>query len=510
MFVRFRGLKVARSARLRFVALARVSSREQEREGFSLDVQVDALRQYADRVGGEIVRLFRIAETASKADERTTFKELLEYAKRNAHRLDGLLFYKVDRAARNLFDYVELERLESECGIQFISVSQPTDNSPAGRMQRRMLASMASFYTEQQSLDVKDGLARRVQNGLFISRAPFGYRNVRIEGRSLVEIDPVNGPRLRRIFELYAYHHHSLDKLIDALANEGIEFSPSKPRFCRSKLYGILTSRAYIGEVLHKGQWFPGTHEPLVDRATWDRVQFLLGQKIYQTHRLTYGSELIQCGHCGSPITGELKRKQTKKGEREYIYYRCTHYHRGDHPRIRMTEAEFDEQILALFDSLRVESEEFREEFRNGLRQMTNWDLGGTRKHCEELKQRHSQVVEQQDRLLNLRLLDEIGSETYAEKATKLRDEETKLRLEMEALTRERYEIADIAIKAFELSQNLRSQWVTADYAAKRRILEILCLNFSLDGVSLCPTMRKPFDMLAEGLVWKNSRGERI
>lgn len=164
---------MAKSRGLRFVALARVSSREQEREGFSLDVQVDALRQYADRVGGEIVRLFRIAETASKTDERKTFKELLTYAKQNSHRLDGLLFYKVDRAARNLFDYVELERLESEYDLQFISVSQPTENTPAGRMQRRMLASMASFYTEQQSLDVKDGLSRRVQNGLFVGKAPF-------------------------------------------------------------------------------------------------------------------------------------------------------------------------------------------------------------------------------------------------------------------------------------------------------------------------------------------------
>ena len=31
----------------RYVALARVSSREQEREGFSLEVQEDALERYA-------------------------------------------------------------------------------------------------------------------------------------------------------------------------------------------------------------------------------------------------------------------------------------------------------------------------------------------------------------------------------------------------------------------------------------------------------------------------------
>lgn len=501
---------MAKSRGRRFVALARVSSREQEREGFSLDVQVDALRQYAERVGGEILRMFRIAETASKADERKTFKELLTYAKQNAHRLDGLLFYKVDRAARNLFDYVELERLESDCGLQFISVSQPTENTPAGRMQRRMLASMASFYTEQQSLDVKDGLNRRVQNGLFVGKAPYGYRNVRVDGRSLVEIDPVNGPKVRRIFELYAYHHHTLDSLVEAINREGMTYTPSMPRFYRSKVYDILTNRSYIGDVPYRGQWQPGTHEPLVDRATWDRVQFLLGQKIYRSHQLTYGSELIQCAHCGGPITGEVKTKQTKKGEREYVYYRCARYHVEGHPRIRMTEGEFDEQILALFDKLRVESDEFREEFREGLRQMTNWDQNAAMEQAKRLQEELDSVRQQQKRLVNHLLLQEIDPETYAEASTDLRDREAELKLQIEAADRGRHEIIDIAVKAFELSQNLVAQWVAADYAAKRRIVEIICLNWKLDGVSLIATMRKPFDMLAEGLIWKNSRGDWI
>ena len=90
----------------RFLALARVSSREQEREGFSLEVQVETLTRYATEHGGEISKLFRIAETATKPDERRTFKELLGYAKEHASDIDGVLFFKVDRAARNLFDYV--------------------------------------------------------------------------------------------------------------------------------------------------------------------------------------------------------------------------------------------------------------------------------------------------------------------------------------------------------------------------------------------------------------------
>jgi site-specific DNA recombinase len=57
----------------------------------------------------------------------------------------------------------------------------------------------------------------------------------------------------------------------------------------------------------------------------------------------------------------------------------------------------------------------------------------------------------------------------------------------------------------FELSQTLKEQWLTADYAAKRRLLEIVCLNCRLDGVTLCPEMRKPFDVLVEGRFLKTS-----
>ena len=74
---------------------------------------------------------------------------------------------------------------------------------------------------------------------------------------------------------------------------------------------------------------------------------------------------------------------------------------------------------------------------------------------------------------------------------------------------RGRHEIIDIAVKAFELSQALRSKWLTADYDAKRRILEIVCLNCTLDGATLVPEIRKPFDVLAEGLLSEKSRGNR-
>ncbi len=494
----------------RFVALARVSSREQEREGFSLEIQEDALRRYAAQHEGEIARLFKIAETASKSDERKTFRELVAYAKKHCAELDGLLVYKVDRAARNLFDFVELERLESEYSLPFICVSQPTDSNPAGRMMRRTLANMASFYTEQQSVDVREGLARRVKEGWFVGLAPYGYRNVRKDGRGIVEVDPLPAANVRRMYHLYAYENLTLDGLVERVNAEGMVFRRSQAEFPRSSVHNIPKDRAYIGEILHKGQWYPGKHEPLIDRVTWDRVQTLLGGQNYQNHALTYAGEFITCAHCGHPISGECKTKMTKSGPRSYVYYRCARYTKPGHPRVRVPEAEFDRQILALFDRMRIDDDSVRDWFRAVLASQTRDAQADSLAQRSELQRQETLLVQQQDRLLNMRLADDIGQQVFASKSTELRDRLSSIKLQLEAVDRSHDETAELAAKVFELSQTLRSQWLRSDYDAKRRILEIVCLNCTLDGATLCPTIRKPFDVLAEGLISENSRDDKI
>lgn len=489
-----------------FVALARVSSREQEREGFSLDVQEDALKAYAEKHGGTIIKLFRIAETASKTDERKTFKELVTYARKNAPGIDGLLFYKVDRASRNLFDYVELERLESEYDVPFISVSQPTEMTPSGRMMRRTLANMASFYTEQQSVDVREGLARRVEEGWFVGKAPYGYRNVRKDGRSIVEIDPETSENVKRIFHLYAWEPLTLDELVVKLEVEGRMFrSPSTP-FPRSSVHNILKDRAYIGEIEFRGQWYPGKHEPLIDRASWDRVRGIMDRCVYHAHAMTYAGELITCSHCGHPITGERKTKQSSTGERSYVYYRCARYNKPGHPRDRIPEAEFDRQMLELFGRMKVVDPKVAEWLRAVLRSQSKDQQAETLAQHHELTRQQTLLMKQQGRLVDMRINEELDQETFAAKQTELRDRLASIKLQLESVGRSRDELAELALKVFELSQTLTEKWLTADYATKRRILEIVCLNFSLVGVTLVPTIRKPFDMLAEGLLVSSSR----
>lgn len=305
-----------------FVAWARVSSARQKKEGFSLEDQEARLLEFAARLGGSVVKVFRIAETATKRDERATFREFTAYVKKNARVLSGMLFVKVDRAARNIRDWADLEALAEETHVPLFFPDQPAGDTPAGRMQRRMSAVFASYQTDQQAADISAGIRRRVGSGLPMGRQ-YGLRNVRIYGRSIIEHDPVNGPKVKRAFELFAYHPHTLETLADALARQGIIYSDRKPRFHRATLYRMLTNRHYIGDVRFQGAWHPGAFEPLIDRATFQAAQDRFMKRVLHKPQITFAGGLMRCAHCGHVITAEKKLKTSPdRTVREYSYYR--------------------------------------------------------------------------------------------------------------------------------------------------------------------------------------------
>ena len=82
---------------LRYAALARVSSREQEQEGYSLQVQVAAFEEYARETEGDLVRVISAPESAKASSARALFGELIAFAKDPKNRVNKLLFHRVDR-----------------------------------------------------------------------------------------------------------------------------------------------------------------------------------------------------------------------------------------------------------------------------------------------------------------------------------------------------------------------------------------------------------------------------
>lgn len=84
------------------VIYARVSTKVQE-----YDRQLDELRQYADRMGYEVVREFsEKVSGAKKIEERAALSELLEYV--DTHHVDKVLVFECSRLSRRAVDFLQV------------------------------------------------------------------------------------------------------------------------------------------------------------------------------------------------------------------------------------------------------------------------------------------------------------------------------------------------------------------------------------------------------------------
>jgi hypothetical protein len=99
-------------ARRQAVIYARVSSKEQEKEGFSIPAQLKLLKEYAAANGLAVAQEYVDVETA-KQTGRAAFGEMVAYLKSHPS-VRVMLVEKTDRLYRNLKDWVTLDELDVE------------------------------------------------------------------------------------------------------------------------------------------------------------------------------------------------------------------------------------------------------------------------------------------------------------------------------------------------------------------------------------------------------------
>ena len=140
--------------------------------------------------------------------------------------------------------------------------------------------SFAQFERELSSERVRDKVAASRKKGKWTGGSvPLGYDS---KDKKLV-VNPAEARTVQQIFNRYLVLK-SFQKLIDELNAKGVvtkkrnitnKFTGGIP-FTYGPLAYVLKNRTYLGETGHGGDWFPGEHEPIIDRDTFDNVQHLL------------------------------------------------------------------------------------------------------------------------------------------------------------------------------------------------------------------------------------------
>jgi len=293
------------------VIYARVSSKDQEREGYSIPAQLKLLREYAQNNDLNIEREFVDVETAKMAG-RKNFVEMVGYLEKTPT-CHVVIAEKTDRLYRNLRDCLTLEDLDVEIHLPKEGQIISKDAKSQTKLIHGIHVVLARNYIENLKEEVKKGMREKAEQGIYPSRPPLGYRNNKVE--RTIEVDPDKAPIAQRLFDLYGTGKYSLQTLRDAIRTE---FGPSYPN---GYLQRLLKNPFYVGLLVWEGKTHTGNHLPLVSRDTFDRVQGVLAGRNRPKlgkHQFAF-SGLMQCAYDNCAVTAEIKKSK-------YVYYHCTGY----------------------------------------------------------------------------------------------------------------------------------------------------------------------------------------
>ena len=202
--------------------------------------------------------------------ERPALRRLL--ADIEAGRVDVVVVYKIDRLSRSLMDFAKLVEVFDRHDVTFVSVTQSFNTTTSmGRLTLNILLSFAQFEREVIGERIRDKFAASRARGMWMGGSvPLGYD---VRDRKLV-VNEAEAATVRRIFEGFA-EIGSGTKLTQVLRAEGVTTKRGKP-IDKGDIYKLLNNRTYVGEVVHKGNVYPGEHQAIVPRELWDRVHQIL------------------------------------------------------------------------------------------------------------------------------------------------------------------------------------------------------------------------------------------
>ena len=146
------------------LAYARVSSKEQEKEGFSIPAQQKLLQSYAANNRLIIVQEYVDIETA-KATGRTNFEQMVRYLKTHQN-VRTVLVEKTDRLYRNFRDWVTLDELDIEIHLVKEGIVLSRESKSSEKFVHGIKVRMAKNYIDNLSEKARKGMQEKAERSI--------------------------------------------------------------------------------------------------------------------------------------------------------------------------------------------------------------------------------------------------------------------------------------------------------------------------------------------------------
>jgi site-specific DNA recombinase len=489
----------ADTTRKQAVIYARVSSKEQEKEGFSIPAQLKLLKEYASANGFAVAEEYIDVETA-KQTGRAAFGEMVAYLKAHPS-VRVMLVEKTDRLYRNLKDWVTVDELNVEMHFPKEGVILSRESRSSEKFMHGIKVLMAKNYIDNLSEEARKGMQEKAEQGIWPTKSPLGYRNITgPDGKKIIATDPVIAPLIAKLFDWYASGDISLKEAARKAHAAGLLYPRSGAKVPVSTVHTILRNRLYTGWFEWNGKLIQGKHEALVPVELWERVQGVLDGRFAKKakrgrHDFAF-SGLIACHACGCAVVGEIKKER-------YVYYHCTGYAdkcqgnpascRRKYVREEALEAQFTELLGRL---------KFDDEVLEWVRDALQASHADERHEHEEAIRRHQAEYNRlNDRIhaMYVDKLDGLVDTAFFEKmSNQWREDQSRCQREIERQQKADGSYLEEGVQLLELARNAQRLFAQQEPREKRRLLNFVLSNCTWEDGEVVATFRKPFDMLAE------------
>ena len=478
----------------------RVSSKKQEK-GYSLSAQDNLLDDYARKNGFKIIGDYCEAVTSGKAG-RKQFNAMVKAMQANP-KVRVILCEKTDRIYRNLKDYVVLDEFE---GLQVHLVVEGKIISDKSNSHEKFMHGvkvlMAKNYLDNLSEEVLKGRREKIKQGGYPHKAPVGYINCidELTGRKTIAVDKNKAVYIKQLFELYSSGAYSVEEISKKLFEQGFNHK-GKP-YSKPKLLFALKDVFYIGKMKIKDVIYDGKHKPLIDIATFNKVQKMFNQPKARTHEVEFAyTGLITCGHCGCQLTAELK-----KGK--YVYYHCTGKRGGICKKDYIREEKLDEVFLELIDKIPNPDEGFFEEIKKAVIEVRKIKSNYEETSMEEIQKQIARLQTRLDNLYMDKLDGNITNDYWKEKHNLWHDEKDRLIEKLKSISH--------TSRTFDEGSNLlenfckyaRQEFLQANGKKKRAILKMLGSNFVYKDKEVSIVLTSVFNYLINNDFVKYGAGD--
>lgn len=434
-------------------------------DGVSLEAQQEAIESFAARNDIIISKWFEEKETAAKRG-RTIFNRMIAELKRG--QAAGVVFHKIDRSARNFADWARIGDL-ADAGIDVHFATESLDfRSRGGRLTADIQAVIAADYIRNLRDETIKGIQGRLKQGLYPFKSPLGYQD---NGRGKPKtIDPVRGPLVRQLFELYATGNYSLWGMRKEAKAIGLYSESGKP-LSKTSIEKILRNPFYMSVIRIKrsNKLYEGIHEPIVSPSLYKQVEDVrMGRdnKKSTKHQHRYRG-LFRCGHCFGAMIPELQKGR--------VYYRC---HEKGCATKTVREDRIEEVVQSFLKCYALtdeQVEELRDRFKTHLEARSD-DAAAARASLE--------LSKLEERLSNLedKWLDgNVDDETYERKKNSIIMDRQEWRKVAEKVTAKETTLRNLD-KFLELVKSLYLTYVSAVETQKREIVQFATSNRIVSG----------------------------